>query len=420
MYQNPSPCLVRFCRAVAKNLCWGVPRLGVRAVHRAPALTKRQRSLYRFQLIKQTDHFGKRVTGLDRRRFMIAGLLATQAGAAVAFNPVDVGNLLITGFRGTAPGEGDVDQVREMLAKGVCAGVMLLRRNCTSPEQVLRLTTALRASSPLKPIICIDQEGGKVVRLDSRSGFLDWRGAAEAARSGDQVEDLFSYWAERAGQLAEVGINVNLAPVVDLDLNRRNPIIGKLGRSFGAQPAQVTRLAGIFIRAHRAAGVKTVLKHFPGHGSSIADSHKDIADVTNTWKPAEAKPFQALTQQGLTEGVMNAHLLHPKFSDAPGIPASLSGKSVDTIRTELEFAGPIWTDDMQMAAVERVMPFADAALAAVSAGNTFLIYSNSRKSDTIETVSRAYATLQDNASLLDGKAVDQQIAMAQDFRRSLI
>ena len=331
-----------------------------------------------------------------------------------------MGRLLISGFRGTRPGDAEVDEVRRMLEAGLCGGVILLRRNCISPEQMSRLSAAFKdAAGDLTPVISVDQEGGEVARLDNQNGFLDWRSAAEMALLDQPDDEVLDYWKRRAQQLTAVGINLNFAPVVDLNLNPSNPIIGKLGRSFGSDPDKVTRLAGLFIRAHRLAGVKTSLKHFPGHGSSTSDSHLESADVSAAWKPEELKPFQELVRNGLADSVMNAHLLHPNFSDAPMVPASLSRRSVDAIRAILGFDGAIFTDDMQMAAVENAKPFDAAAIAAVNAGNTFLIYSNYRKSDGIDTVERALEALQGNTAFLDLVAIAAQIASADAFRREL-
>ena len=357
---------------------------------------------------------------MNRRAFLLATSAMAAGVRASSSTKLDIGRMLLTGFRGTKAGDPEVDEVRRMLGANQCAGVILLRRNCTSPEQVSRLTNAFRdAAGDLRPVISVDQEGGKVARLDKGNGFQDWRSAADIAGLGQSDDDLLDYWTGRALQLAAVGINLNFGPVVDLDVNPRNPIIGRLGRSFGGNPASVSRLAGLFIQAHRLAGVKTSLKHFPGHGSSTSDSHKGIADVSATWTAEELKPFLDLVRDGLADSVMNAHLLHPDFSDAPGVPASLSRRSADAIRTILGFDGPIFTDDMQMAAVEDFMPFDAAAVAAVSAGNTFLVYSNYRKADTVGTVGRALGALQANLALLDPGALAAQIAAADAFREGL-
>ncbi len=330
------------------------------------------------------------------------------------------GQLLITGFRGTKPGDAEVDRVCKMLQAGLCAGVILLARNCTSPEQISRLSRAFRdAAAGLAPIISIDQEGGRVARLSGGNGFLDWMSAREIANSGMTDRDIESYWTQRAWQLSEVGINLNYAPVVDIDLNPNNPIIGRLGRAFGTEPNYVTHMAELFVRAHRAAGVKTCLKHFPGHGSSSTDSHKTSVNISDSWEEIEIDPFADLIRDNLCDSVMNGHLLHPSFSDEPWIPASLSRHSLEAIRKTIGFRGPVITDDMQMAAVEDLLPIESAAVAAINAGNTFLIYSNYRKSDRIDTVERVAASLMANMDRMSPASLEDQIRLATDFRSHL-
>ena len=330
------------------------------------------------------------------------------------------GQLLITGFRGTKPGDAEVDSVCKMLEAGLCAGVILLSRNCTSPEQISRLSRAFRDSAAgLAPVISIDQEGGRVARLSAKNGFLDWMSAQEIASSGMSDQDIESYWTLRAWQLSEVGINLNYAPVVDININPNNPIIGRLGRAFGSEPDYVTHMAKLFVRAHRAAGVKTCLKHFPGHGSSSTDSHKNTVNISDSWEEIELNPFADLIRDNLCDSVMNGHLLHPSFSDEPWIPASLSWHSLEVIRKTIGFRGPVFTDDMQMAAVEDLLPLESAAVAAINAGNTFLIYSNYRKSDRIDTVERIAASLMANIDRMSPASLEDQIRLASDFRSRL-
>jgi len=343
--------------------------------------------------------------------------MPTLASSRASLAP---GQLLITGFRGTKPGDAEVDRVRGMLEAGLCAGVILLRRNCISLEQISVLSRAFRdAAGDLTPIISIDQEGGRVARLDGGNGFLNWMSAREIASSGMSDAEIETYWTKRAWQLSEAGINLNYAPVVDLNVNPNNPVIGKLGRAFGSEPGQVSRMAELFVRAHRAAGVKTSLKHFPGHGSSSTDSHKDTADISKSWKEIEFEPFANMMRGGLVDSVMNGHLMHPRFSDESWMPASLSWNSVKEIRQNLGFQGVIITDDMQMAAVEDLMPLEAAAVAAVNAGNTFLIYSNYRKSDKINTVERVAAALFSSLDRMSPAAVTDQITLAREFRSRL-
>jgi beta-N-acetylhexosaminidase len=145
------------------------------------------------------------------------------------------------------------------------------------------------------------QEGGRVARLDAANGFAPWMSAAEMAGSGMSDGEKLAYYAARARAMAEVGINLNHAPVVDLNLNPFNPIIGK-------SPEIVLRYARLFLRAHRSAGVVTALKHFPGHGSAQGDSRDGQADVSTVWCPAELDPFATLVGDGLAVAIMTSHL----------------------------------------------------------------------------------------------------------------
>lgn len=343
-----------------------------------------------------------------------------MASTSMARTPVAHGQLLITGFRGTKSGDIEVEHVCRMLETGRCAGVILLRRNCISQEQISLLSRTFRdAAGDATPIISVDQEGGRVARLDATNGFEDWMSAQEIAQSGLTDSDMEVYWTKRAWQLFEVGINLNFAPVVDLNRNPRNPIIGSLGRSFGSDAGQVTNMAKLFIRAHKSAGVKTSLKHFPGHGSSTTDSHKGAADVSQSWSQDEMEPFIDLINGGFADSIMTGHLLHPNFSDEPWIPASLSHRADGVIRGPLGFKGAIFTDDMQMTAVEGLMSLAEAAVAAVNVGNTFLIYSNYRKSDRIDTLDRVIDALDVNVNRMDPTMVEKQIALGSKFRSDL-
>lgn len=357
---------------------------------------------------------------MDRRRFLFASMAAATPSLASARTELHPGQLLITGFRGTKPGDAEVDKVCKMLDEGHCAGVILLRRNCISPEQISLISQTFRdAAGALTPVISIDQEGGRVARLDANNGFFDWMSACAISDSGMSEAEIESYWTKRAWQLSDVGINLNFAPVVDLNLNPDNPIIGKLGRAYGSEPDQVFRMAELFVRSHRAAGVKTSLKHFPGHGSSTVDSHKDAVDISRSWKEIEFEPFRKMVRAKLTDSVMIGHLLHPSFSDEPWMPASLSWRSVNAIREMLGFQGIVITDDMQMAAVDDLLPLGAAAVAAVNAGNTFLIYSNYRKSDHIDTVKRVAAALVDSMGQMSPASIANQIMLANEFRSHL-
>ena len=327
---------------------------------------------------------------LTRRNLLVsAGLGLLPVHTAFAEPTPIAGKLVVTGFRGVLPGDPDVDAVRRLLEAGDIAGVILLRRNVVSPEQLIKLAISLRqAAGSFVPIISVDQEGGAIARLEPGNGFSEWMSAAEAAFVLKSENDLFDYYFTRATEMAGAGINVNFGPVLDLNLNPVNPIIGRLDRAFGRDPEDVVRCASAFVRAHRAAGVMTCGKHFPGHGSSVTDSHVEPTDVNATWVEDELVPFRVMAESRLLDSVMTAHLLHGWFSDGDRTPSSLSKQALKRLEQDIGFHGPVFTDDMQMKAVAGVFSEGDAAIAAVAAGNTFLIHANHSREHDIGTAER--------------------------------
>ena len=295
--------------------------------------------------------------------------------------------MLLVGFRGT-----DADSASAVLAdirdRGL-GGVVLFSvdqptgssvRNIVSPEQLAALTTTLQeaaatsAPPPAPLLIAVDQEGGQVARLGPDHGFPPTVSAAELGAEGNLRA------TQRAGRdiartLRQAGINLNLAPVVDLNLNPANPIIGALDRSFGADPTLVHRQAAAFIRGHRAIGVQTTLKHFPGHGSSTGDTHLGVVDVTETWQPVELEPFGDLIDDGLAEAILTAHVFNANLD--PEHPATLSAPTIDGIlRRQLGWDGVVISDDMQMGAIRDAYGYADAVRLAILAGVDILTIAN--------------------------------------------
>jgi beta-N-acetylhexosaminidase len=172
-----------------------------------------------------------------------------------------------------------------------------------------------------------------------------------------------------------VGINLNFAPVVDLNVNPDNPAIGKLDRAFSADPAVVSRAAEIELESHRASGVRTALKHFPGLGSATANTDFGVADVTATWKDRELDPYRDLIGLGLVDLVMVGHLVDGQI-DA-NAPASLSRATVtDLLRGDLGWDGVVVTDDMQAAAITETFGADDAVTLAIEAGCDLLLFAN--------------------------------------------
>jgi beta-N-acetylhexosaminidase len=291
-----------------------------------------------------------------------------------------IARLLIVGFRGLTAG--DAGPVAQAIADDGLGGIILFSRdqltggprNIASPEQLRSLIAELRELAPDRTLlVAIDQEGGRVARLTPEFGFPDVVGEAEIGGQGD---DAVAAWATGiAGTLADVGIDVNLAPVVDVNVNPDNPAIGALGRAFSADPDVVARDAAIEVRAHRDAGVRTVLKHFPGLGSASTNTDFGVADVTDTWTRTELEPYRTLIASGDVDAIMVGHVVNGQLD--PDAPASLSAATItDLLRTELGWDGPVMTDDLQAAAITDAFG-ADAAIElALAAGNDLLLLAN--------------------------------------------
>ena len=291
-----------------------------------------------------------------------------------------IGQMIMVGFMGNDEGDPGVVAVRNQLANGTIGGVVLYPENIRSAEALRALTAYLRnAKSSPPPFIAVDQEGGHVQRLTRRNGHSYFPSALSVGRNPSFAsrDSAMRLYAEMAQQLAHAGFNLNFGPVVDLNINPHNPVIGARDRSFGADPKTVTALAGAFITAHRAAGIVTVAKHFPGHGSSRVDSHRAVADVSKSWEEIELEPYRALAKEGLLDAVMLGHLYHPRFSDGSMLPASLSGRAVKALRAKgyIGFDGVVVSDDMEMGAVSDYS-LEDRVIKAVNAGTDLLVFSN--------------------------------------------
>jgi beta-N-acetylhexosaminidase len=296
-----------------------------------------------------------------------------------------VAGLVIVGFRGAALD--DVGWLRTALVDEGLGGVILFDRdgetgrdrNIISPKQVSRLVRDLRATARTRRIlVAIDQEGGVVTRLSPAHGFPPL--ASEASVGKGSAAEAKAWARGLAETLATAGIDLNLAPVVDLNVNRSNPAIGKLGRSFSADPDVVVEMATIEIEAHRAAGVLTTLKHFPGIGSATKNTDVGAADVTKTWTRAELEPFRRLIASGEADLIMAGHVFNGQLD--PQLPASLSPAVVtDLLRGELGWDGVVVTDDLQAAAIDEAFGRDEAIVLALAAGNDLLLFANQQSYD---------------------------------------
>lgn len=288
------------------------------------------------------------------------------------------GQMIVVGFQGDSVGDAGVKAVAGELEAGRLGGVMFLKTNVASLPAVRKLNTMFREASPsLPPFLTLDQEGGAVERLTKHVGFTEIPNAAKIAADNSPAEAEAIY-AKMAQGVAAEGFSVNFGPVADLNTNPNNQIIAKFGRSFSADPDVVVAYDEAFIEAHHGAGLVTALKHFPGHGSSTADSHEGFVDITQSWDEAELEPYRAMIADGMADMVMVGHLYHAGYAEGDEqTPSSLSPRWIDgVLRTELGFDGVVISDDLEMGAIRDHFTLEQTVTKAVRAGMDVLLFSN--------------------------------------------
>lgn len=291
------------------------------------------------------------------------------------------GQLLMVGFKGFTLA--DTSHVKRDIQEYNVGGVILFdfdvptgtpNRNIESAGQVRQLNRSLQDISNTPLLIAVDQEGGRVARLKTER---DFPATVSAEYLGDlnNPDSTRAYASEQAALLSDLGFNVNFAPVVDLNTNPENPVIGQLDRSYSADPEIVTRHSSIVIEEHENHNLLPVIKHFPGHGSAWNDSHVGMADVTDTWEEVELEPYRNLSGSGNHFAVMTAHVMNSNLDEE--LPATLS-QNVQTglLRDEIGFRGMLFTDDMQMDAIRSYYGLEFSIEHALNAGVDMLIFAN--------------------------------------------
>jgi len=268
--------------------------------------------------------------------------------------------LLCVGFDGLSP----TPEVIELIRRGVY-GVILFARNVESAEQVAELSAALKRAAGRPLLVTVDQEGGRVARLRARQGFTELPPMRALGETGDE-RTAFDVGALLGRELRAVGIDQDYAPVVDVDTNPANPVIGD--RSLGRDPEQVGRLGAALARGLQSSGVAACAKHFPGHGDTSQDSHVDLPRLAHPLARLEAvelAPFRALARAGVAS-VMTAHVVFEALD--PVRPATLSPAVMQLLRGTCGFAGAAISDDLEMKAVAAHFPLEEVVPGAVAAG----------------------------------------------------
>jgi beta-N-acetylhexosaminidase len=255
-----------------------------------------------------------------------------------------IGRLFVIGVPGT---ELDAES-QALLRDEHVGGVILFAHNLATPDQARDLTRQIRVAAGGPVLIAVDQEGGPVSRLPSPPYP---RYPAPADLGGRAVEEeVEEVSAEMATALAGLGVNTNLAPVLDVVEDPHTAFIA--ARSFGRDPDLVTRLGRAFVRGCERAGILPCVKHFPGHGATSDDSHQTLPTISApkaTLQARDLAPFRALIERGGTL-VMPAHVRYSALD--PILPATLSERILrGCLRAELGFQGVVISDDMEMRAI---------------------------------------------------------------------
>lgn len=284
-----------------------------------------------------------------------------------------IGQMVMAGFDGKAPTE----EIRMLIRDYKLGGVIYFRRNAGSAAEVARLSAELHelaAEATKAPLwIAVDQEGGMVARLDRDVTVMPGHMALGATRSAKWARET----ARATGaQLMRLGVNLNFAPCLDVNNNPANPVIGV--RSFGERPELVAELGVAAIRGYREAGVVACAKHYPGHGDTVADSHRELPVVPYDRERLEAVellPFRLAAAAG-ADAIMTAHVRFPAI-EPDGLPATLSPRILrGLLRDEWGYDGVVFTDCLEMKAISDTVGVARGAVMAVKAGADVVLVSH--------------------------------------------
>ena len=288
-----------------------------------------------------------------------------------------IGQMVMVTFVGDSleKSSASLDTMKSDLANGSVGGIIMFTwsNNLRRPEQITHLTGELQRRSSLPLFLATDEEGGQVARLGSSNGFASTPSAYRMGTTINTETYTRSTASTMAGWFIQSGLNVDFAPVADVDVNPSSPAIGALDRSFSPNPNTMASHAKWFIDEFHKRNLLTTLKHFPGHGSAKADSHLGLVDITKTWADSELVPYRKLLSDGMVDLIMTAHVFNANLDSV--YPATLSNKVVNgLLRQSLGYQGVVISDEMSMQAIVDFYGFDEAIILAVKAGVDILLY----------------------------------------------
>ena len=313
-----------------------------------------------------------------------------------------IGRMLVVGFENEKIDKNS--KIVKQIQKYDLGGVILfdkyykkrkITKNISSPSQLQTLTTKLKEFSRRPLLISIDQEGGRVARLKPAYGFITIPSAKNISQMPlNKAKEIYD---KQSKMLSKNGINCNFAPVVDLDINPKNRVISGLERSFGNSSKEVTKYAKLLINAQKRKNIISVLKHFPGHGSSLGDSHKGFVDISKTWSKEELEPYKNLIDSNDVDMIMTAHVFNSYLDKKH--PATLSYNiNTKLLREQMHYKGVVISDDLQMKAITKHYSLKESVTLAINSGVDILLFGNQLEMQDIdELVDLIYSQVKNGA-----------------------
>lgn len=302
---------------------------------------------------------------------------------------IKIGQMIMIGMQGKELKPGS--RIYNYVKNGTVGGILLYEFNISSRDQLKRLCGGLHDIAPMPLFVSIDQEGGLVNRMKMKYGFPNMSSARSIGLKNDDAYSRFMA-GTIARACADVGVNMNYAPVLDLH-NASCPVLGAKKRCFSSDPDIVSKIASIYIEEHKNEGVYTVVKHFPGHGSSKSDSHLGVADVSRYWTEKELQPYKDLLANNEIQVVMTAHIINTQL-DPSKKPATLSSVIIhDLLREQMGYQGVVISDDMQMGAIAKNYGFRESIKMAILAGVDILMFSNNISGATVYSAENVHSTI---------------------------
>ncbi|WP_458464092.1 beta-N-acetylhexosaminidase [Paenibacillus sp.] len=325
-----------------------------------------------------------------------------------------IGQMILAGVQGTTLD----NQAKQMITDQKVGGIIFYANNVTTLQETAKFVQSIKEvnqSNPVPIFMSVDQEGGKVSRMPESVESIPSSGKVGQTKDSALAETMGELLAR---QIQLTGFNVDFAPVLDVNSNPKNPVIGD--RSFGSSAELVSRMGIAEMKGLRSEGIIPVVKHFPGHGDTSVDSHLDLPVVNKTEKQLselEWIPFQAAVKEQV-EAVMVAHILFPKLD--PDHPASLSDVIIgEHLRGKFKYDGVVITDDLSMGAIAKNFKLDEAAIATVKAGSDILLVAHSYESakTIFDTLISAVKSGKISESRID-ESVYRILALKQQYKLS--